>query len=166
MELDANLHVGTMDISLVFLYAPIEEELYIVHPNNRRTATPLNKALDGLKHPPKNWNDTSRQFLKKYNFYDTEHAPGLFISKDEEKIIAAYVDDTLIAAKNEEEIDKIIRMFQKSFDLKIIGIMNDRRLRTDILGLDLDYDLNKVVATLSLDLTLKLWKLAIQRLKK
>ena len=155
MALDADLHVRTMDISHAFLYAPIEEELYIIHPNNRGSITPLKRALYGLKQSPKNWNDTLRQFLNKFDFYDTEHSPGLFISRDKRKMIAAYVDDTLIAAKNEKEIDEIIKMFKKRFDLKIIGTMKNKKLCTDILGLDLAYDLQNNVATLSLESYIK-----------
>ena len=155
IEPDADLHVRTMDISHAFLYAPIEEELYIVHPNNRGSVTPLKRALYGLKQSPKNWNDTLQQFLNKFDFYDTEHTPGLFISRDKRKMIAAYVDDTLIAAKNEKEIEEIIKMFKKRFDLKIIGTMENKKLCTDILGLDLEYDLQSNVATLSLESYIK-----------
>ncbi|CCH59650.1 hypothetical protein TBLA_0B08350 [Henningerozyma blattae CBS 6284] len=113
--------------------------------------TPLKKALYGLKQSPKNWNETLREFMNSHDFYDTEFAPGLFVSSDGNKRIAAYVDDCVLAADTEEDLDEIIEMFKNTFEIKAIVIMNEeKQLETDILGIDLKYDLNKGIITLSM----------------
>ncbi|CCH59369.1 hypothetical protein TBLA_0B05400 [Henningerozyma blattae CBS 6284] len=145
------LHIRTADISHAFLYATLDEELYINHPSDKRVYTPLKKALYGLKQSPKNWNETLREFMNSYDFYDTEFAPVLFASSDGNKLIAAYVDDCVLAAETEEDLDEIIEMFKNTFELKVIGIMNEeKQLEPDILGIDLKYDLNKGIVTLSM----------------
>ncbi|CCH57825.1 hypothetical protein TBLA_0A00240 [Henningerozyma blattae CBS 6284] len=65
------LHIRTADISHAFLYATLDEDLYINHPSDKRVYTPLKKALNGLKQSPKNWNGTLREFMNSHKFYDT-----------------------------------------------------------------------------------------------
>lgn len=66
-------------------------------------------------------------------------------------MIVAYVDNTMIAAETDEEIDKIIKMFEEEFELKIVGTLKDNALKNDIIGLNVAYDRAKGVATLSLE---------------
>lgn len=144
LSLENNLRLRTMDINHAFPCAELEEELYIQHPKNYTSITPLKKSLYGLEQSPKNWTDTLRTFLNKHGYYDTAYSVGLFMSKDKTKMIAAYVDDTLIAAPTEEGIDNIIKMFKEEFTLKIVGTMIGNCLNTDILGMDLNYDVKMV----------------------
>ncbi|GMM58473.1 hypothetical protein DAKH74_050900 [Maudiozyma humilis] len=95
--------------------------------------TPLRKALYGLKQSPKNWNDTLRQFLNKQRYKDTDFSPGLYLTEEDTCMIAAYVDDNMIAAESEEKIDEIIGKFEEEIELKIVGTMNEGILSTDIL---------------------------------
>lgn len=158
LSLEKNLRLRTMDINHAFLYADLEEELYILHPKNYTSITPLKKSLYGLKQSPKNWTDTLRTFLNKHGYYDTAYSAGLFMSNDKTNMIAAYVDDTLIAAPSEEGIDEIIKMFEEEFTLKIVGNMIGNNLNTDILGMDLNYDMSKGTATLSLESYITRWE--------
>lgn len=152
MALEKGMHIyRTMDINHAFLYAPIEEELFIEHPKNRGMVKPLRRALYGLKQSPKNWNDTLRQFMNKNGYLDSFCSPGFYVQEDPNSMVAAYVDDTMIAGYEEDKIDEVIDMFEKEFELKIIGEMKNNILSTDVLGLDLDYDLDRGEATLSLE---------------
>ena len=152
LALQKSHHIRTIDINHAFLYASIKEKLYIVHPYDKRYVTPLKKSLYGLRQSPKNWNDTLREYMNKKNFYDNEFSPGFFVSKDGEAMIAVYVDDCLLAAKTEEKLDELVEMLTEGFDLKSTGAVNeDGVFESDILGMDLSYDVKKGFAKLSLE---------------
>ena len=90
--------------------------------------------------------------MNKKNFYDNEFSPGFFISRDGEAMIAVYVDDCLLAAKTEEKLDELVEMLTEGFDLKSTGAVNeDGVFESDILGMDLSYDVKKGFAKLSLE---------------
>ena len=152
LALQKSHHIRTIDINHAFLYASIKEKLYIVHSYDKRYVTPLKKSLYGLRQSPKNWNDTLREYMNKKNFYDNEFSPGFFISRDGEAMIAVYVDDCLLAAKTEEKLDELVEMLTEGFDLKSTGAVNeDGVFESDILGMDLSYDVKKGFAKLSLE---------------
>ncbi|CAI4054592.1 uncharacterized protein SKDI_01G0670 [Saccharomyces kudriavzevii IFO 1802] len=146
-----NMFMKTLDINHAFLYAKLEEEIYIPHPHDRRCVVKLNKALYGLKQSPKEWNDHLRQYLNSIGLKDNTYTPGLYQSEDKNLMIAVYVDDCVIAADDEQRLDEFINELESNFELKITGTLIDDVLDTDILGMDLVY--NKKLGTI--DLTLK-----------
>ncbi|EDO14972.1 Tkp4 protein, partial [Vanderwaltozyma polyspora DSM 70294] len=147
--------VQTLDINHAFLYADLQEVIYIPHPYEPRKVVQLNKALYGLKQSPKEWNDHLRKYLNNCSLYDTEYTPGLFMNNEKSIIIAVYVDDCIIAAKNNIILKKFINKMKETFELKIVGTMEKGILKTDILGMDLDYDITKGEISLSLETYLK-----------
>ncbi|GMM54761.1 hypothetical protein DAKH74_013770 [Maudiozyma humilis] len=104
------------------------------------------------KSSPKNWNDTLREFLNKNGYFDSEYSPGLYVSQDDNTVIAAYVDDTMISAPDEDTLDRIIDMFKQEFDLEEDGITDSKGIvDVDVLGIDLIYDTNNWTCSLSLE---------------
>ena len=90
--------------------------------------------------------------MNKKNFCDNEFSPGFFISKDGEAMIAVYVDDCLLAAKTEEKLDELVEMLTEGFELKSTGAVNeDGMSESDVLGMDLSYDVKKGIVKLSLE---------------
>lgn len=147
--LERGHQIITMDINHALLYAPIEETLYIEHPKDRGKVTPLLKSLYGLKQSPKNWNDTLREFLNKNGYFGSEYSPGLYVSQDDNTVIAAYVDDTMISAPDEDTLDRIIDMFKQEFDLEEDGITDSNGIvDVDVLGIDLIYDTKNLTCSL------------------
>lgn len=146
-----NLALRTFDINHAFLYADIDEELYITHYKDKRCVTPLKKALYGLKQSPKNWNDTLREFMNTLDLYDSIYSPGLYSSLDGSVMIAAYVDDCIIAAKTDKIIDEYMEKLRNKFSLKELGKLDNGILDTDILGLDLKYDKKMGKITLKME---------------
>lgn len=146
-----NMFMKTLDINHAFLYAKLEEDIYIPHPHDRRCVVKLDKALYGLKQSPKEWNDHLRRYLNSVGLKDNTYTPGLYQSKDKKLMIAVYVDDCVIAASDEQRLDDFISNLENTFELKITGTLIDDILDTDILGMDLIY--NKKLGTV--DLTLK-----------
>ena len=152
IALQRSYHIRTIDINHAFLYAEIKEKLYIVHPYDKRYVTPLKKSLYGLRQSPKNWNDTLREYMNRNGFYDNEFSPGFFMSRDGSSMIAVYVDDCLLAAKTEQELDGLVKMLTVGFELKSTGALKDDGVfESDVLGMDLSDDVRKGVARLSLE---------------
>ena len=90
--------------------------------------------------------------MNKNEFYDNEFSPGFFTSRDGLAMIAVYVDNCLLAAKTEEKLDGLVKMLTEGFELKSTGILNDGGVfESDVLGMDLSYDVKKGVAKLSLE---------------
>ena len=145
------MRLRTLDINHAFLYATLNEELYITHPKNARKVTPLRKALYGLKQSPKRWNETLKDFMNEMGLYDSIYSPGLFVSKNGNIMIAAYVDDCIVAARTEQDLDEFIKKLETRFSLKIVGTMKNNVLDTDILGMDLHYNYEKGNITLSME---------------
>ncbi|EGA56282.1 YJL113W-like protein [Saccharomyces cerevisiae FostersB] len=108
-----NMFMKTLDINHAFLYAKLEEEIYIPHPHDRRCVVKLNKALYGLKQSPKEWNDHLRQYLNGIGLKDNSYTPGLYQTEDKNLMIAVYVDDCVIAASNEQRLDEFINKLEK-----------------------------------------------------
>ena len=131
------MYLRTFDINHAFLYAPIDTKLYITHLEDQRYVTPLKKALYGLKQSPKRWNDTLKHYMNSIGLYDSIYSPGLFISSDGNVMIAAYVDDCIIAASSDKLINEYISKMKEKFSLKEIDLMRNNILDTDILGIDL-----------------------------
>ncbi|KAK5961308.1 uncharacterized protein PWA37_001160 [Arxiozyma heterogenica] len=144
------MKLKTLDINHAFLYATLNEELYMQHPKNARKVTPLRKALYGLKQSPKRWNEILKESMNGMGLYDNIYSPGLFVSKDGNLMIAAYVDDCIIAARTDQELDEFINTLEKQFSIKIVGGMKNNMLNTDILGMDLNYDYEKGEIALSM----------------
>lgn len=141
----------TFNINHAFLYADLNEELYIPHPQNNSFVTPLRKSLYGLKQSPYNWNNTLKNFINSIGLHDSIYSPELCVSEDESIIIAAYVDDCLIAAKDEEKLVKYMKLLKNKFALKELNFMNHDKLETDLSGLDLSY--NREKGTIQLNIT-------------
>ncbi|CCE64754.1 hypothetical protein TPHA_0I02520 [Tetrapisispora phaffii CBS 4417] len=142
--------IQTLDINHAFLYADLREEIYVPLPHDRRFVTPLKKALYGLKQSPKEWNEHLKKFLNSIDLDDSRHTPGIFRNHDYSIMIAVYVDDCVIAAKSQELLDEFVSTLRNRFELKIIGKMNQGILRTDVLGMDLDYNIDEGKISLSL----------------
>lgn len=79
------------------------------------------------------------------------YSPSLFMSSAQDIMIAVYVDDCIVAAKTDSQLDIFISKLQDRFSLEIIGIIENDILDTDILGMDLSYDYNKGTIKLKLE---------------
>ncbi|CCK73021.1 uncharacterized protein KNAG_0M01680 [Huiozyma naganishii CBS 8797] len=131
-----NLRLRTLDINHAFLYASIDENFFITHPNDSRMVTPLHKALYGLKQSPKRWNDTLKRFMNSIGMHDSVSSHGLYVSKNGKVMIAAYVNDCITAGQDEKDIDSLVSQLQHEYSFQIIGTMENGKLDTNTLGLD------------------------------
>ncbi|CAL1680763.1 unnamed protein product [Lasius platythorax] len=83
----------------------------------------LKKALYGLRQAGRSWYLTFDKVLKEHGVVPTNADTCLYhIGKGENIVlIAVYVDDVLIASRNQEEIDRIITSISKRFTIRNLG---------------------------------------------
>ena len=135
------LHLKTLDVSTAFMYAPVEDEScdLVMLPGNittesrrgrramQRVICKLLKAMNGLRRAPLLW---FKELLRKVNslhkgngttqtfeptLFRLELWPGSVI------LLLVYVDDLLLAASTEEELDELVSLLQKVWKIKVTG---------------------------------------------
>ena len=133
-----------LDVKTAFLYAPLDEELYIKLPDgvgdpdnpfslcsevlsrSRGPVLRLKKSLYGLKQAPRNWFLTLRDFLRSHEFNNLYSESCLFVKYVGEYmiILLVFVDDILIAAERNEDVSEIVENFRKRFNITDSGEVN------------------------------------------
>eukprot|EP00731_Ephydatia_muelleri_P018948 Em0011g988a len=114
-----------MDVVTAFLNGTLEEEIYMEQPpgyikkGEEHLVCKLKKSIYGLKQSPRCWNKLVR----------TEGT--------ETTIIAVYVDDLIIIAKNPETMERIKGSLTERFKMKDLGKLHY------CLGINIEYDENK-----------------------
>ena len=117
--------VFQMDVDTAFLYAPVEEDIYMRHPEgytlgNPKTVLKLKKSLYGLKQSPRNWNSTLHNWLVADGFVQSTADPGLYIYPDS-CLLAIYVDDIIYSVKHDSWKDAFKARFEIDFKIKDLG---------------------------------------------
>lgn len=84
----------------------------------------LNKALYGLKQAGRQWFFKLDAKLKDLGFKASLADPCIYVSESKDEIIAVYVDDLIIASKNEELFQKLRNKLMKSFEMRDLGKLN------------------------------------------
>ena len=133
-----------LDVKTAFLYAPLDEEVYITVPAGltgnsnpfglseealkkcRGRVLRLLKSLYGLKQAPRNWFKTLRKFLTDEGFTNllsesclfAKYADGLLI------LIIIFVDDILAAAERESDLIRLVQAFRERFNITDSGEVN------------------------------------------
>ena len=123
-----NLQTCQVDYTAAFVHAPIDMEedvpdsaksgkdVYVEMPKGFRkpgTVLRLKKSLYGLRQSPRNWFLHLTKNLEKIGFKQmTDIDPCLFISK--KVVLVSYVDDCVLAAKNQEDIDEVIEALRNA----------------------------------------------------
>eukprot|EP00873_Tetraselmis_striata_P044116 jgi/Tetstr1/464380/TSEL_009173.t1 len=99
-----NIH--QVDVDTAFLYAPVEEEIYMRPPpgyeqydaRGRSMVLRLLKSMYGLKQSPQNWHNTLHKFLVCYGFQQLKSDPGAYVYWQGGQLICilvVYVDDMI-----------------------------------------------------------------------
>jgi hypothetical protein len=114
MSLILGLHTAQVDYVAAFVQADIDTEVFVEMPrgfSEPGKVLKLKKSLYGLKQSPRNHYQNLRSKLEDLGFVACDSDPCLFVS---DKVIAlVYVDDTLLYARNPEDIEVVIRGLQE-----------------------------------------------------
>lgn len=115
--LNREMKIKQFDISTAFLYSDLESEIYVKPPQGVNDEIwKLNKALYGLKEAPRAWYKTLKDFLvNELNLKCSLVDQCIFYSED--VMLVVYVDDIIIAAKSENDINYVIGKIKKRFDI-------------------------------------------------
>jgi hypothetical protein len=114
LAIDLGLPIKQFDVKSAFLFAPLEEEIYIKTPEGSKRKAPylkLVKSLYGLKQAPKNWYDTLTSWFEEIDYTPSVSDACLFIHKNKNSFIYFHVDDLIVVG----QIDKFENLFLQRF---------------------------------------------------
>ena len=118
-----NMTLEQFDVTTAFLYANLDEEIYMLQPpgfeDGSSRVCMLKKSLYGLKQAPRQWNKRFSTFLKTFGLEATDADSCVFINKERDLILAIYVDDGLIASRNQQKAQKLKKALQKEFEIQV-----------------------------------------------
>ena len=143
--------ITQLDVVCAFLIPklPISQKIYMRPPTGIKLPTGysllLLRALYGLHQSPRLWNAEINATLKSLGFEPTDADPCVYTMSDETKVIAIFlihVDDCLVAAEKDLAA-KIAKQLMSIYE------MTSQGTPTWVLGLGIDYDLERGVARLS-----------------
>lgn len=145
--LDNEKLITQLDISSAYLYADLEEELYIPslpHMDKKGKSIRLKKSLYGLKQSGANWYKKIKQYLiENLSLTEVPMWPCVFYS--EELITCLVVDDMIFLTDDLIKAEEVVTTLRKEFDTKLIndGNPKDGVINYDILGLEVNYEVSK-----------------------
>ena len=120
------LSIHQVDVTTAFLNGMLEKEVYMQQPKGfecpgkEEFVYKLNKSIYSLKQLPCCWNSTLDAFLKEMQFTQTASDPCIYYQKVGKDImfIGVYVDDIILAAKNEKQLKQVKEDLSNKFDIK------------------------------------------------
>ena len=129
------LELHHVDVATAFLNGTLQEEVYMKQPKGyekkgeEHLVCKLRKSIYGLKQSPRCWNTALDSHLKKMGFIQSKSDPCIYTSaggEDEEGdeevfYIGVYVDDILLAGRDETKIQEVKRELSLKFDIKDLG---------------------------------------------
>jgi transposase InsO family protein len=133
------MHLIQFDVSTAFLYGELEETVFMRQPQGYEDGTSkvcqLKRSLYGLKQAPRCWNKRFGDFLQRHGFKASDADPCLYIRERSGRklILVIYVDDGLLAATDQREMEIFIEELKSEF--KIVSKKADY-----FLGLEIEHE--------------------------
>lgn len=112
------------DIKTAFLYGDLDEEIFMKQPvgfsDSSQRVCRLNRSLYGLKQASRCWNQKFTNFLKSFNLMASKADSCVFVGNMSGRkiVLAIYIDDGLIAATNENDIECLLCYLKTHFQFK------------------------------------------------
>lgn len=112
------------DIKTAFLHGELKEDVYMNQPvgfsDGSKRVCKLQRSLYGLKQASRCWNQKFSGFIEKFGLAASKSDPCVFTNNS--IILAIFVDDGIIAGKDDKSIDGIIEYLQENFEVKVINV--------------------------------------------
>lgn len=144
-----DMTIVKFDIKTAFLYGSLSEDIFMYIPesyendNNKAKICHLKKSLYGLKQAPLKWNERFTGFLKSNDLIPLKSDQCMFRNKERNLYLAIYVDDGILIAKSENELNNLIINLKEEFEItvcenpdKFLGIEIKRQ--SDMITLNQD----------------------------
>jgi hypothetical protein len=120
-----NLEVHQMDVVTAYLAGELEEEIYMAPPQGLSGAEGkvclLRKGLYGLKQSARVWNRRITTELKRASLVALSGDQSIWVDEGRNLILALYVDDIVLFARDVQEIRRIKAFLTNSFHMKDLG---------------------------------------------
>ena len=119
-----------MDVKTAFLHGDLEEEIYITQPDGFKVTgkenwvCKLSKSLYGLKQSPRHWYKRFDQFMIGQNYTRSSFDHCVYFRKLQNGYfiyLLLYVDDMLIASRNQGVICRLKAQLSKELEMKDLG---------------------------------------------
>lgn len=126
MAVMEDLKMRHFDVKTAFLYGELNEVIYMKQPIGYEDGTSkvclLRKSLYGLKQASRSWNEKFTNFLRSYNLKASSADPCVFVSikSDRKIVLGVFIDDGMVAATYEEDIDKLMDFLTKEFEIRVM----------------------------------------------
>lgn len=120
---ERKLEIKQFDIKTAFLHGELQEEIYLSPPEgmevNANEVCKLNKSVYGLKQASRCWNSKFDEFLKSLSLQPSQADPCVYhgVILESEVIIALFVDDGLILAKDKKILDFALNKMNEKFEI-------------------------------------------------
>jgi hypothetical protein len=121
--------LGAFDIETAFLNPEMDRELYLElpetfsdpqYPRSDYVLLAL-KSLYGFKQSAYLWSNDIKDKMITLGFVQSDADEGVFLSADKRITVAIYVDDGLVKAEHQEEIDWVITQLSKHYTIRSLG---------------------------------------------
>jgi hypothetical protein len=123
-----DLELQQLDVKTAFLNGELEEDIYMKQPpgyeeGGINITCHLHKALYGLRQAPRAWHARLKKELEDIGFMASDTDPSLYVLRLKTHNVYAlvYVDDILIAGKEDSNIKMVTSALQRVFDIHILG---------------------------------------------
>ena len=127
MVVKYDLNVHQMDVTTVYLHAPIDYEIFVEQPEGFKTNTlvyRLNKSLHRLKQSGRNWNKILHECLIWNDFIQNPADQCVYMKQNERLLIVSWVDNLIIAADKVISLSNVKKMLMSEFKMKDLGKLN------------------------------------------
>ena len=114
------LKIHQLDVDSAFLYADLDEDVYMTPPPGMNIKSgyclKLDKSLYGLKQAPRNWNKNIVDQITSMGFKQCVLDNCLFVKEEDNEtyLISLYVDDILVAGTDKRKIKKSKKSLQRA----------------------------------------------------
>lgn len=130
-----NLKIRQFDVKTAFLNGELNEEIYMEPADGYGEPDQvwkLKRSIYGLKQSPRMWNEKFTSFMTSLNFNISNYDNSVFYRLNPTVIIIIYVDDGLIFAPNEKDINDIMEKLQERFEIRVMDVGLYRGLEIEI----------------------------------
>ena len=128
ITMSKQLHWRHFDVTQAFLKGSIDEDIFIEQPegfiqDNKSKVYKLKKSLYGLKQAARQWNIAWRGMMQTLNFKQLISDACVYVRHSGNcwTALAIYVDDIVVTATHEEEINQLFDELKSKWDIKDLG---------------------------------------------